>query len=224
MQTDPVEEIVKRTQRYWYEDGIWETAFGLINALLGVFYLLTARLDWNGPYAFVLVALQMIVLVGLFLAINKIVRFLKERITYPRTGYVSYPKKTPGARLKRILLTMLLSAGMAALVGSLAVMRMTSNHIPLTTGIILAGTMVYIGYRFNLMRLYVVAVLTVAWGFVVSLFQLGDLKSTGAFFAGFGALILLSGLVTLFNYMRRTHPVTDGMIDTDLLDRPQDEQ
>ncbi len=224
MQTDPVKEIAMRTQRYWYEDGIWEIAYGVISTLLGVFFLLTADLNWSGPFGFVLGIAQMIVLVGMFVSINKMVRFLKERITYPRTGFVMYRRRAPGARLKRLLLAMLVSGATGALIGSLAVMRMTSNHMPLIVGIMMAGSISYIGYRFHLVRLYIVATLTALWGFIVSLFRFGNLPSIGIFFTGFGALILLSGLVTLFIYMRRTHPVTDGMIDPDLLDRPQDEQ
>ena len=216
MQPDPVTDIQKRTQRYWYEDGIWEIGFGLVNALLGVFYLLTSRLNWDGPLSIVLMFLQMGVLIGLFLSINKVVKFLKERITYPRTGYVAYRKPAPSARLKKIILAALLSAGMAALVGALAVIQQTANRMPLVISILLAGTLIYIGYRFSLMRLYIIAALTILWGYVLSLTQFSDFASTGAFFAGYGSLILLSGLVTLFIYLRRTYPASEDMFDAAL--------
>jgi hypothetical protein len=224
MQSDPVNDITKRTQRYWYVDGIWEIGFGLVNTLLGSFYLLTARLDWKGPLSSLLVVLQMGVLIGLFMTIHKVVTFLKERITYPRTGYVAYRKPALSTRLKKALLTALLAAGIAALVGGLAAVRLTANRMPLVISVILAGTLIFLGYRFSLVRLYIIAALTIVWGYTVSLYPLSDLSSTGAFFAGFGLLILFSGAVTLFFYLRRTHPATEDLLDAPLPENYQDER
>ncbi len=223
MQLDPVQNIAKRTQRYWYEDGIWEIAFGLTNALLGSFFLLTARIDWNGPLSILLMLLQMAVLLGLFLSMNRVVRFLKERITYRRTGYVAYRRPAPSARLKKGLLTALLAAGMAALVGGLAAIQQTANRMPLVISVILAGALVYIGYRFSLVRLYLIAALTIGWGFALSFIPLGDLYSTGAFFAGYGLLVLLSGLGTLSIYLRRTRPASEDMLDAILQENHPDD-
>ena len=224
MQPDPVNAIAKRTQRYWYQDGIWEIGFGLVNALLGCFYLLTAGLNWEGSLSMLLPLLQMVVLIGLFFMINRIVVFLKERITYPRTGYVAYRKPASSTRLKKILLAGLLAAGMGALVGGLATLQQTANRMPLVISIILASTVIFIGYRFNLVRLYIIAALTIVWGYGVSLYPLGDLYSTGAFFAGFGLLILLSGAVTLFIYMRRTQPAEEEMLNAILPENKPDER
>lgn len=224
MQPDPVQVIAKRTQRYWYEDGIWEIGFGLVNALLGSFYLLIARLNWDGPLSILLVVLQMAVLLGLFLSINRVVTFLKERITYRRTGYVAYRQPANSTRLKKGLLTGFFAAGIAALVGGLAAIPQAASRMPLVVSIILAGTLIFIGYRFGLARLYIVAALTIGWGYVLSLYQLRDLYSTGAFFAGFGTLVLLSGLITLLIYLRRTHPATEDMLDVTLPDNKPDER
>jgi hypothetical protein len=223
MQPDPVNNITKRTQRYWYEDGIWEIGFGLVNALLGLFYLLTANLDWEGPYSMLLVALQMGLLIGLFTTINRVVTFLKERITYPRTGYVAYRKPAPSARLKKILRTALIAAGTGALVGGLATIQAAANQMPLVISVILAGTLVFIGYYFSLVRLFITAALSIAWGYILSRYSLSNLSSTGAFFAGFGLLILLSGAVTLFIYLRRTHRVTKDLLDVSFPDSSQNE-
>lgn len=224
MQPDPVNDITKRTQRYWYEDGIWEIGFGLANALLGFFYLLTANLNWEGPYAILLVALQMGLLIGLFMTINKVVIFLKERITYPRTGYVAYRKPAPSTRLKKILRTALLAAGTAALVSGLATIQAAANQMPLVISVILAGTLVFIGYHFSLVRLYITAALTIVWGYILSRYPFSDPYSTGAFFAGFGLLILFSGAITLYIYLRRTHPVANDLLDVSFPGNDQDKQ
>jgi hypothetical protein len=186
----------------------------LVNALLGVFYILTSRLNLEGPLSMLIPVLQMLVLVGLFLTINRVVKFLKERITYPRTGYVAYRKPTPSTRLKKIILTAIIAAGVGALVGGLAAIPQAANRMPLVISVIMACTLIYIGYRFSLARLYIVATLTILWGFIASRFLTNDVYSTGAFFTGYGLLILLSGAVTLFIYLRRTHPAEDDGWDT----------
>lgn len=206
MQPDPVNDMTKRTQRYWYQDGIWELSFGLINLILGAFFLLTAPFDWNGPRSILLMLLQMIVIIVPFLVLNRVVNFLKERITYPRTGYVAYRRPAPSARAKRFLLGGLLGAGIAALVAVISVIRAAENSVPLVISIVMAAMLVYLGYRFGLLRLYVVAFFTVVWGYVLSQIALSGLSETGAYFCGFGGLVLLSGAVTLILYLRRTQP------------------
>ncbi len=210
MQKDPVQEISKRTQRYWFEDGIWEIGFGLVNAFLGVFYLVTAQIHWEGPLSIFLMLLQMGVLISCFALINRVVVYLKERITYPRTGYVAYRKPAVRARIRKIFITMLLSAGIASLVGVVSALQMTENRMPLVISVILAGTLVYIGYRFDLIRLYLTALLVVLYGYGISHYTVAQSNSTGVFFTGFGLLIFISGLLTLFNYLRRTRPMNQA--------------
>lgn len=210
MNHDPVKDIEKRTQRYWYEDGIWEIGFGLVNALLGVFYLLTNQMSWDGPLSIVLAVLQMAVIVGAFYSINFFVKYLKEHITYPRTGYVVYRRPVGTARVKRFVLVILMAAGTAAVVGFVAAFNATPNQMPLIIGAILAGTLGYLSYRMRLLRLAVNAVLTVLIGVAVSLANLSDHLSTGVFFAAFGALIFLSGGLALLRYLRRTRPAADS--------------
>jgi hypothetical protein len=216
MRYDPVNEMTKRTQRYWYEDGIWEMSFGLINLILGLFFLITAPLDWTGPRAILLLLLQMIVIVGPFLLINRVVAFLKERITYPRTGYVAYRRPAPGARAKRFMLGGLIGASVAALVVVISAIRASENSMPLVISLVMAAMLIYLGYRFGLLRCYILAVLTVVWGYLLSQFPLPDLYETGAFFCGFGFLVLVSGAVTLIVYLRQTRPAGENLLDHDL--------
>lgn len=210
MNHDPVKDIEKRTQRYWYEDGIWEIGFGLVNALLGVFYLLTNQMSWDGPLSIVLAVLQMAVIVGSFYSINFFVKYLKEHITYPRTGYVIYRRPVGTARVKHIAMVFLMSAGIGAVVGAVTAFNASPNQMPLIIGAILASTLGYLSYRMRLLRLAVNAVLTVLIGIAVSLANLSDRLSTGVFFAAFGALIFLSGGLTLLRYLRRTRPAADS--------------
>jgi len=204
MTNDPALEITRRTERYWYQDGIWEIGFGLINALLCGFYWLVAQWEWKGPLAIVLMLLQMGVIISIFLVINRVVRLLKERITYPRTGYVAYRRPQTRARVKRALLSGFMAIGIAILIGAAAAARQTPNRMPLVTGIVMAGALIYLGFRFGLLRLYATAALTIALGYIISLVPLSEAYSTTAFFGGFSLLMMLSGGITLLIFIRST--------------------
>jgi hypothetical protein len=204
MQNDPVEEIAKRTQRYWFEDGLWEIAFGLVNALLAGFYFLVLYLDRLGISGGIVLVLQMVVIVGAFLGMGRLVKFFKERITYPRTGFVAYHKPSPVTRLKRILRTIFISAFMAALISMIAVIQLNRglNLTALVTGALLAAALVYFGYRFDLVRMYLIASLVFLLGLALSLSPIADELAIAVFFAGLGLLMILSGGITLAIYLR----------------------
>jgi hypothetical protein len=204
MQRDPVIEATKRAQRYWYEDGIWEIGFGLLNLLLCGYYFLVQFERWAGPLVFIPLLLQVALIIGAGWLINRVVTFLKERITYPRTGYVAYRKLSPMSRLKRMLLTGAIAMVTAGLVGAVAATGGEKSIVPLAAGALLAGVMVYLGYRFGLARMYGMAVLLVILGGGIFISGLSDTQGSAVFFGGFGLLLLLSGGLTLLVYLRRT--------------------
>jgi hypothetical protein len=71
-----VDDVTLRAQRYWMEDGLVEITIGLLFVLLAG-GILTAGLSVLGA-------------VGLFWGLKK----AKERITFPRCGYVALPQQT----------------------------------------------------------------------------------------------------------------------------------
>ena len=90
---DEVEKIQRRTYRYWYEDGLADLGAGWVFALLGILFLLQA-LAPAGPLAGISAILLPLVVIGGGLLARWAIAGLKARITYPRTGYVSYRQPT----------------------------------------------------------------------------------------------------------------------------------
>jgi MFS family permease len=99
------DHIMRRTQRYWYDDGIAEIAAGILLVVGGILLYLAymAFLHWypvlrESPWTLAL-AIGVIVLAQLlaFVPIKRWIEAIKQRITYPRTGYVAYrqPAKKP---------------------------------------------------------------------------------------------------------------------------------
>ncbi len=106
-----IDKIQLTTYRYWYEDGLADLGAGWVFALLGILFLLQA-LAPAGPLAGMSAILLPLVVIGGVLTAGWAIAGLKARITYPRTGYVSYPQPTR----RRRWLTALLALGMAVLV------------------------------------------------------------------------------------------------------------
>ncbi|MCK7541380.1 MAG: hypothetical protein MZV63_66080 [Marinilabiliales bacterium] len=112
-----IEKIEKRTVQSFYEDGLFEIALGLVFLLLGGYFFLQAVVPEDSAFGSVLSVLFIVVIFFAVFFVNRLVRFLKRRITYPRTGYVAFKKKepSPGARVATAVVAGIIGASMAAL-------------------------------------------------------------------------------------------------------------
>lgn len=179
---DPLKSVQRQTQRYWYVDGLTELGVGVMIFSLGLLYLAMA---WIGPgdisHWLLLFGEPALLVVG-WLVVSWAVKRFKERITYPRTGYIGYLRPRGPRRWARIFLTVLV-AGFALGV-TFAGRLIDAALLPVLIGVVLAGALACLGYEFGLRRFY---------GFAI--FTLG---SVGVTFAGrFVGEALLPALVGL---------------------------
>jgi MFS family permease len=88
-------DVARRPARYWNLDGLPELMLGLLWMVWGSAWLFGQTLphDWRWNVYWLLVPA---LLAALGLAMNRLVRALKERITFPRAGYVAW--KEPDRR------------------------------------------------------------------------------------------------------------------------------
>ena len=70
----------------------------------------------------------------------------------------------------------------------------------------MTGLMVYLGYRYELLRMYVLAGIALVLSVAMALFPTSQAISQLMFFASYGLIFLASGSVTLAGYLRRTQP------------------
>lgn len=204
--TTSIEDITRRTKRYWYTDGLTEICAGILILLLGFLNLVTALANSSSLKDIVLVIGQPLLLIGGFYAINRAVRTLKERITYPRTGFVAYKKPEP--RRRNLLLAMaIVAAIVVAIAFALLAGLIRESWIPALTGAFLALCMVYLAYNLGLLRFYAVAVFTFLVGLGAVWLQLQDLYANAFLFCGMGLGLLASGGMTLYRYLHNTLPV-----------------
>jgi hypothetical protein len=199
-----IDRAMRRTKRYWYEDGLSELASGVIFVLLAlVFYLELAAPPWSG---FSAIALPAIVIGGASVA-RWLVVAAKERLTYPRTGYVAYPR----AKSARSRAASALVAGTLGISISLLLVNAPAAlaWIPALQGLAIGAALLYLGNQLGLGRFYALAFLSVVAGTAASRAGLGDIAGSAAYFAVMGLALAAGGALTLRSYLRATEHVSE---------------
>lgn len=200
---DPVKNIQQRTQRYWYVDGISEIAAGAVFLIMGLFFLLIGLAETGSATGLILAIGQpLIILLGIWGA-GRAVKFLKERITYPRTGYVLYSRKPVKRRAAALVLAAVISLLMTVFIAWLTE-NYGRNWVPAVAGVLLSLVMILLGYRFGLIRFYLLGAFTFILGMAMAFLPLETKFDTAIFFSVFGLAWMSSGGLTLWHYMRNT--------------------
>ncbi len=203
---DPIQEVKRQTQRYWYVDGLTELGAGALILLLGLLYLLIAVLGPSTTADWLMgIGQPGILLVG-YLIVNSVIRQLKERITYPRTGYVTYRQPKGKLRVAQLIFTVLLAAGVAYMLSTLGI-NFGQNAL---LGLMLGAAVAYLGYDYGLRRFYALAAFMLAVGLLCAYLSLNDTYTMALFFGLCGTGWLVSGAATLRGYLRQTLPAADA--------------
>ena len=205
---DSLDQTVRRSQRrsfqYWYADGFTELSAGLLFWILAAYFAVIAAAI--GPAWWLVVealALPVLVLGGVY-ATRWLVRTLKIRYTYPRTGYVGYQRKpSKASRRWRIVA----AAIIGIVVGGFFSSRPEAlAWIPAVQGMAVGLVLFTIASRVNLLRFYIVAVISVLLGVGISLRAVEPNWGNALFYAVMGIALVASGLWALSAYVRRTEP------------------
>lgn len=204
-----INQTIRKTWSYWYIDGLTEIAGGVIVLLLAALYALLA-LPPLKPYAALAIGVgqPIIILVGALIT-RRVVGYYKAHLTFPRTGYVTYPKRS---RKRRAASGVLGAVIAISLVMALAWLmpRIGLNIIPALTGFFISLFLFFMGWRFQVTRFYIVGVLVLATGLISTWLNLPEELATVPLLVVFGLGWLVSGLMTLRSYLRSTQPNVEG--------------
>ena len=191
-----------RAARYWYVDGTFELAFGGLCLLLAVYFYAQAALA-DSWMAGLLSGLLVLVLIGGGYLVNRLTRALKERLTYPRTGFVSYQRERGMRRSVRIAVIFAASALIAGLLVLFVAGRPNGVELmPGVTGLIFGAVIAFIGYRTALLRFYLLAALSLVFGAGLSVSGLSEGLDLAAFYGALSLVLFTFGGVTLWRYLR----------------------
>jgi hypothetical protein len=199
---NPVIEVApRRAARYWYEDGLVEIGAGLLFLLLAGLFAVEGLAPAGSlrPWFFAL-GLPVIVIGGM-IVLGLALRALKQRLTYPRTGYVAYPPTRP---IRKAL------AGIISGVVSMLLVLLLLSHpawltvLPSVQGAVVAAVWFLLSIRMGVPRMAVQGLLALGAGVIVSLIGLETSLGTAVVFGAIGLGSLISGAVVLARYLRTT--------------------
>lgn len=202
---DPIQQAQQRALQYSFVDGSMEFFLGGLCLLLGLYFYAHASLSQESLLFNLLDAgLVLLIIGGVYLA-RPLLRRFKERITYPRSGYVAYRREYG---LKRGL-RMVLSGGVGMLVSLMMTLLFTNARLgaiwmPVITGMVFSLVLLIFAYRSGLLRMYLLALAAAAIGGGLMYANLDEMQGLAAFYSLMAAALLLSGGLTLWRYLRST--------------------
>ena len=199
---DPIKDVMRQTMSYWYVDGLNELSIGALLLALGFFYVV---LGMTGPSKTISqlssVGLPFLIVLGALLG-RRVVSRLKERLTYPRTGYVACATSRVEIKVWTILIGVAAAVGMVLLVTYFKLDWL----VKASPAVLLAILIAFVGLKYGLRRFYWLAVYTLLLGVPMTLLPLGDNFNLALFWLGFGAGMIVSGGLTLRGYLQNTQP------------------
>jgi uncharacterized protein (DUF486 family) len=201
-----------RTLQYWFDDGIVELGLGgLFLALGGYFYIQTALenswlADWfSGVFA--------LLFIGGWYLVQAFIRSLKERFTFPRTGYVAY-RKDENHRMLRPAIALVTATLLGGLLAFFLIKQPLGWHLlPAASGLLIAVVFGLIGFRTALPRFYLLATASLILGGVFALSQRSNLLGLTAYCLALGLALLVSGGFILKRYLRQNPAPTETLHD-----------
>jgi hypothetical protein len=197
-----------RTFQYFYVDGSFEFGFGLLCLILAAFFY--AETHVQGWLSAVVDSSLVLVLIGGAWLINRLIKILKERITWPRTGYVTYKRRDGGYRGWRFVLGLVVSGLVAALASIFA--TSPSLHIsalPLLSGLLLGLVLVVFAWRTSIPRFYLLAFLSAVLGVTLAYGRLEDIVALAIYYLLFGVVLFATGACVLRAYLHQNPAVQD---------------
>ncbi|HEX7621132.1 MAG TPA: hypothetical protein VF359_08040 [Anaerolineales bacterium] len=197
---DDLKNSQLRTLQYFYVDGSFEFGLGLLCLILAVFFY--AETHVQGWLSAIVDSSLVLVMIGGFWLINRLIKLLKERLTWPRTGYITYNRQNDRTRGWRIALGLVTGGLVGALAANLAT---TPNlHIavlPLLSGVLLGFVMVVLGWRTSILRFHLLALLSTVLGVALAYSSIENIVGLAIYYLVFGLVLFACGACVLRTYL-----------------------
>jgi hypothetical protein len=192
-----IEELMHRTRAYWFADGLSEMAMGVIFSLLALLFFWEARIP-SGSWLHLVFTLVWPPLIGGFpWLMRRLVRHVKMRYIWPRTGYVSYQYRRSSLWWRKWLWM-----ASIALMGGLTIAALSTwpRLLSLLFSLSAAAWFSYMGYSVGLRRFYLLAAWSLLVGVGVVLVSVPRFLGAAIFWLAVSVGCLASGLCVLCQY------------------------
>jgi hypothetical protein len=203
---DDLDQVTRRTRQYWFVDGLAELSVGGTFIVLGLYFYLQSILPSGSLVLLTIQSGFVVLLFGVIFLSRYLVKKFKSRLTFPRTGYVSYKRASKKQRI--------VSASFAIIIASLNIALflttpLSLNWIPAITGLIVGIVWLISATRVGLIRLYLQSILSLLLGVGLSLARLETYQSLAIYYTVMGIVLLISGGATLAKYLHQ-YPTSEN--------------
>ncbi len=203
MNQKELQNVEKRTVGYWFEDGVFDIVIGAGFALLGLSYFAVEAIQPISWLAEVAGLIQIVLLLLVFFFLGKVVKKIKERVVYPRTGQVVYKQRSRSERFLRGMRSGVLSFLFAAAFSIFALAPNMHQVLPAIMGGLFAVAFMILGWRVGVMRYFITGGGIFIAGLGVSLLNSPFINQTGILFVAVGLVLAATGLAGLISYLRQ---------------------
>jgi hypothetical protein len=205
------QNTLDRAYAHWLKDGLFEIGLGILLAGVGT---LRAIIHFAGEktaaYYWLLGGL-LVFMFGVAWGSKRFGEALKERITYPRTGFFAFKPRTYNYKNVLAFLALLIFGGIFG--GTLGILATQPNQqevgvfVPIVMGIIWGLGFTYAAHRIEVKRLYYLAAFFIGIGLAVGALGVGVVLGVSFFYLSIGLVLIVTGCMTLVQYLRSHEPV-----------------
>ena len=196
-------KLTKRPIQYWFEDGIGEFVMGALYFLIGVNFCLQAIIT-SPPIKAILSLVSVFIIEGGVIITRKLIERINEHIIYPRTGYVSYPKRPRKTKIAILIVSLVAVAVFTIFLST------SSNSFDWTSiviRVICGALMLYQAVQTGVFRLYIESILAILIGIVIAFQNMGGMFSSGIFFLSFSMVLMISGGCAFVYYLKKSSSI-----------------
>jgi hypothetical protein len=200
---------MRRTQQYWYADGLPDIGMGAWLVVLALFFA-AESLTPPGSFLWLIWGVAgPLLLIGGGVVVGSAVKWLKARATFPRTGFVDYERRGLSQTV-RILAVAFISAAVA---GGIVIVNRYGASLTVLFGLAFMVAFAFLGYRFGLRRYLLLGIGALVLGVAIVPLSMGLEQASAVFFGVVGLAMLVLGYLTWRQYDRVAPPsqeATDG--------------
>ncbi len=205
------ENTLNRAYAHWLKDGIFEIGLGVLFTGVGALRAIIHFAGQKSAAYYWLSGGLLVFMIGVAWGTKRFGEALKERITYPRTGYMAFKPRTYNIKNILAFIALLIFGGILG--GMLGILSTQPNQqeiggiVPITQGIVGALAFTFAAQRIELKRFYYLAVFSLGIGLVIGALGVGVVLGGSFFYLSIGLALVVTGSVALVQFLRSHEPV-----------------